>query len=246
MTNWRRLLLIGVLTLIIGLIVKFPARVAYAWFVPAEVVAVAGIDGTVWRGSAQSADVSGIYFGDIEWRFRPLGLFTGRLKYSISARPQFGTLATDIALSPGGSIRLDDLESNVSLQPIGAVIGVTGLRGTAAANFERLEIVDGFAVAADGTIDIRGLLVPLVSGEPIGGYEAEFFTQEAGVVASIEDTDGVIDVAGRLTLGADRTYELLAQIAPKPETPERIRQQIEFLPSADAPGRHELRLEGQL
>ncbi len=246
MSHWRRLLLIGVLALIVGLIAKFPARVAYHWFAPADVVAVAGIDGTIWRGTAQSADIGGIYIGDIEWRFRPLGLFTGRLAYSISARPQFGTLVTDVAVSPGGSIRLSTFESNMSLQPVGSMIGVRGLRGTAAARFERVEIADGIATAADGAVDIRGLVVPLVSRESIGDYRAEFFTQEAGVIASIEDTNAVVDVAGRLTLGRDRSYELLAQLAPKPETPEQLRQQIQFLPSGDAPGRHELRLMGEL
>ncbi len=246
MSNWRRLLLIGVLTLIVGLIVKFPARVAYHWFAPADVVAVAGIQGTVWTGSAQSADIAGVYVGDLRWSFNALKLFTGRLSWSISARPQFGTLATDVAVSPGGTIRLDDLESNVSLRPIGDLIGVPGLRGTAAARFERLEISDGFATAADGAVDIRGLVVPLVSRDAIGDYRAEFFTQEAGVIASVEDTNAIIDIAGRLTLGTDRSYELLAQLAAKPETPERLRQQLQFLPSGDAPGRHELRLLGEL
>lgn len=246
MSNWRRLLLIGVLTLIVGLIAKFPARVAYHWFAPADVAAIAGIQGTVWTGAAQSANVGGIYVGDLEWSFNPLKLFTGRLSWSVSARPQFGTLATDVAVSPGGTIRLDDLESNVSLQPIGTLIGVRGLRGTAGARFERLEIADGFAIAADGSVDIRGLVVPLVSRDSIGDYRAEFFTQEAGVIASVEDTNAIIDVAGRLTLGADRSYELLAQLAPKPETPAQLRQQIQFLPSGDAPGRHELRLMGEL
>ena len=246
MTNWRRLILIGVFTLIVGLIVKFPARVAYAWFAPADVVAIAGIDGTVWRGTAQSADISGIYVGDIEWRFKPLALFTGRLAYSISARPQFGTLVTDVAVSPSGSIKLSAFESNMSLQPIGSMIGVQGLRGTAAARFERVEITDGFATAADGAIDVRGLVVPLVSRDSIGDYRAEFFTQEAGVIASLEDTNAIIDVAGRLTLATDRSYELLTQLAPKPETPQQLREQIQFLPSGDAPGRHELRLMGEL
>ncbi len=246
MSNWRRLLLIGVLTLIVGLIAKFPARVAYHWFAPADVVAIAGIQGTVWSGSAQNADISGIYVGDLEWRFRPLKLFTGRLAWSVSARPQFGTLATDVAVSPGGSIRLNDLESNVSLQPIGVLIGVPGLRGTAAARFERLVIDDGFATAADGSVDIRGLYVPGVPGDSLGDYRAEFFTQEAGIIASVEDTNAILDIAGRLTLGTDRSYELLAQLAPKPETPAQLRQQIEFLPSGDAPGRHELRLMGEL
>ena len=246
MSNWPRPLLIGVLTLIVGLIVKFPARVAYHWFAPADVVAIAGIQGTVWTGSAQSADLSGIYVGDLEWSFQPLKLFTGKAAWTVSARPQFGTLATDIAVSPGGTIRLTDLESNVSLQPIGDLIGVPGLRGTAAARFERLEISDGYATAADGSVDVRGLIVPLVSRDSIGDYRAEFFTQEAGVIASVEDTNAVLDIAGRLTLGTDRSYELLAQLAPKPETPEQLRQQIQFLPSGDAPGRHELRLMGEL
>ena len=246
MSNWRRLLLIGVLTLIVGLIVKFPARVAYHWFAPADVVAIAGIQGTVWTGSAQSADFSGIYVADLQWSFQPLKLFTGRLAWSMSARPQFGTMATDVAVSPGGTIYLSNLESNVSLQPIGAMIGVTGLRGTAAARFERLQISDGYATAADGSVDIRGLVVPLVSRDSIGDYRAEFFTQEAGVIASVEDTNAILDIAGRLTLGTDRSYELLAQIAAKPETPEQLRQQIQFLPSGDAPGRHELRLMGEL
>lgn len=246
MSNLRRLIVIGVLTLIIGLVAMFPARVAYHWFAPAEVVAVAGIQGTVWTGSAQSADIGGIYVGDLQWSFNPLALFTGRLSWSISARPQFGTLATDVAVSPGGSLRLSDLESNVSLLPIGELIGVPGLRGTAAARFERLHIDEGFATAADGAVDVRGLVVPLVSRDSIGDFRAEFFTQEAGVIASVEDTNAIVDVAGRLTLGTDRSYELLAQLAAKPETPEQLRQQIQFLPSGDAPGRHELRLMGQL
>ena len=245
MSNWRRLIVIGVLTLIVGLIVMFPARVAYHWFAPPE-VAVAGISGTVWRGNAQSADIGGFYVGNIEWRFRPLGLFTGRLSYSITARPQFGTLVTDAALSPGGSVTLTALESNVSLQPFDAAVGVRGLRGTAGVQLDRLVIADGFIAAAEGNVDIRGLVVPMVSREPIGAFEVELSTQETGIVASIVDTGGLVDVAGSLTLSADRSYSLLAILAAKPETPQQLRQQIEFLPGADAPGRHELRLEGQL
>ncbi len=245
MSHWRRLLVIGVLTLIVGLIVKFPARVAYHWFAPPE-IAVAGIEGTVWRGTAQSADIGGFYVGDVEWRFRPFGLFTGRLSYSVSARPQFGTLVTDVALSPGGAITLTAMESNVSLQPFDVLIGVRGMRGTAAVQFDRLKIADGFIAEAEGSVDIRGLVVPQVSREPIGAYRVELSTQETGIVASIVDTDGLVDVAGTLTLTAGRSYSLLAVLAAKPETPQQLRQQIEFLPRADAPGRHELRLEGQL
>jgi hypothetical protein len=65
-------------------------------------------------------------------------------------------------------------------------------------------------------------------------------------MASVEDADGVIDVAGSLHLSADRNYEFIALIAPKNNTPESIRRQMQFLGSANDRGQHELRLEGRL
>ncbi len=90
------------------------------------------------------------------------------------------------------------------------------------------------------------ILLPLVSQSPIGGYRAEFFTQEDGVVASVQDTDGIVDLAGSLKLAADGAYEFRGQLAPKPETPPQLRQQLQFLGSANERGQYELRLEGRL
>ena len=95
-----------------------------------------------------------------------------------------------------------------------------------------------------GTLDVANLVVPMVSGSSLGGYRAEFFTQNNGVVASVEDTDGVIDLAGSVQLRNDKSYTFLGQVAAKGNTPAQLRNQLRFLPPGNNAGQHELRLEG--
>ena len=119
-----------------------------------------------------------------------------------------------------------------------------GLRGEASLQFERLRLVAGRAVALDGTITIANLVVPMVHRGPLGGYKAEFFTQNDGIVASVEDTDGVVDLAGSLQLKPDGSYAFLGQVVAKPNTPDSLRQQMRFLGPANERGQQEIRLEG--
>ena len=234
-----------VVTVVLGLIVSFPARVAYHWFAP-PTVAMSGVSGSLWRGAAGQANVAGLYVGQLEWRLRPLSLFLGRASFDISASPAGGMLEGTAGIGFGGDLHVAATRATLPLDVIAGVATMPGLRGTATANIERLRLRDGYPVAADGDAEIRGLLLPPVSPQPIGGYRVEFFTQDDGIVASVEDTDGFVDIAGRLLLDTDRNYEFLGQLAPKAETPANIADQMRFLGSPNARGQYELRLEGSL
>lgn len=240
----RRLTVIAVVILLVGLIVKFPARVAYQ-MTSAPGVAVSGLQGSVWSGSAQEASLGSVYLRDISWRFNPAGLFGGALSYHVEATPASGFLQTDVSVASSGAIHLSDLQAALPLAMFAPAAGVNGLSGNASARMERLEIVDGMAVAAEGTLQVADLVVPLVSRSSLGGYKAEFFTQEGAVVASIEDTDGVVDVAGSVQLSADRRFQFVAQVVAKSNTPQEMRKRLEFLPANDR-GQREIRLEGTL
>lgn len=241
----RGLITAGVLTLVLGLIIMFPARVAIGWFVPAEIT-ISGIQGSVWHGSANEAAVSGIYMRDVEWRLNALRLFTGKLSYSVAATPVSGFLESDISIGFSGALTLSDLTAALPLDLFASVSGIPGLQGDVSLTFQRVEIVDGLAIAADGTVQIANLVVPIVGRDSLGAYKAEFFTQNNGISASIEDTDGVLDLAGSLQVRTDRSYEFIAQVIAKPETPQSIRKQLQFLPPANTRGQQELRLEGIL
>ena len=124
-------------------------------------------------------------------------------------------------------------------------VGVPGIRGNASLQLDRLELVNGRAVSADGSIDVDNLVVPMLSRGSLGGYRAEFYTQNNGILASVEDADGVVDLAGTLSLRPDKTYEFLGYVAPTSRTSDSLRQRVGFLPKTDQPNQYEMRLEGE-
>jgi hypothetical protein len=80
----------------------------------------------------------------------------------------------------------------------------------------------------------------------LGSYQADFVTEDDGVTAMIEDTDGVLDLAGSLQIAEDRSFVFLAQAIASPATPKEIVTKLKQYAPADDRGQHELRLEGSL
>ena len=240
-----RLIAVGVITLLIGLVTAFPARVAYQWFAPPG-ISLESISGSVWSGRAAQADIEGVYLRDLSWRIRPIALFTGKLAYAIEATPASGFINADILVGVTGTIRLEDLQASLPLQSFERVARMPGLRGNVNLQFDRIVIKDGLPIAANGELAVANLVAPMVHRGSIGGYRAEFFTQDTGVLASVADTDGVVDLAGSFEIAADRSYQFLGQLAPKAETPANLRSQMRFLGTPNDRGQYELRLEGEL
>ena len=168
------------------------------------------------------------------------------MRYQIEGTPAAGFIDGQVSLNLKGAVTASDLRGSMSLRPFEQLFGIRGLNGTINWEFERLVIENGLPTGANGVFEVFNLIAPNIHRASIGGYRAEFFTQDTGVVASVEDTDGIIDVAGSLQLGPDGTYKFVAQLAPKNNTPANVRQQLQLLGSANERGQHELRLEGQL
>lgn len=240
-----RLLAVGLVVLVVGVVAFFPAQIAYQWFAP-QGVKLSGVSGSVWRGTAQEAMVNGIYVTDLTWRAAPLALATGTLKVDVAARPLSGRIESTVSAGVNGNLLFADLHGSLPLQALEQAVGIAGLRGSANVQFDRLILRNGLPVAADGVLIVSELVLPPVDRAPLGGYRADCFTGDAGVTASIEDTDGVVDLAGSFELSEDRSYRFVARLGVKSTTPGSIRQQLQFLGSPDERGQHELRLEGRL
>lgn len=241
---WRRLAAAGLVTFVVGLVVMFPARVAWHWFAPPG-VALAGIEGSVWRGSAQEASAHGVYLRDVQWRWLPQQLLGARLAYHVEGKPGGGFLDGEFGAGMGGSLSIDNLRAAIPLPLFEQAVGVPGLQGTANADIRTLRMKAGVPQVVDGTLDVSGLVLPTVAPSPLGRFRAEFQTQEGTILASVQDDGAVLDLAGRLQLGADREYDFLGNVAATAETPESVVRQLQFLGSPDAQGRHELRLSGR-
>lgn len=241
----RGLLLVAVLTFVVAVAAMFPARIAYRWAAPPD-FAVSGITGTVWHGTAAAVSARGVYLRDVSWRIKPLRFFTAKAAYHVIATPVSGFVDGVVALGFGGTITVSDLAASVSLPMLADVLNIRGLNGDASLQFERIRLRDGLPTAADGTVQVDNLVAPILSSESIGGYRAEFSTNDEGISASVEDVDGVVDLAGSFQLNGDRSYEFLGQVVAKRETPATLQRQMEYLGPANERGQRELRLEGSL
>ena len=207
---------------------------------------MSGIEGTIWSGRIREGNILGVYVRNVELNMQPLALLTGKLGYAVEASAASGFVNGNVAIGSGGDVEWTDLTASVSLQALQDTLSMPGLNGTVNLRFEKLAFEDSVPVAVAGTVEITNLRAPLVHRGAIGNFKAEFFTQESGVMASVEDTDAVVDLAGSLSLLPDRTYQFLAQVAPQDDTPADLKEQMRFLGSANERGQYELRLEGQL
>ena len=245
MQSRSRLALIGGLVFFIGLVMFFPARIAYHWFAP-DTVRLASIEGSIWRGNAGEASFAGVYVRNLNWRLRPTALLTGGIGFSVDARPTSGFVEGNITFGILGTISASDLNASMPLQLLRDAMRQPGLAGSLSLQLAELKIDDGVPVVAEGSVLVADLVLPDVHQYSIGGYRADFFTQDTGVISSVEDVAGMLDLAGTLQVGVDGSYQFLAKVAATETTPANVRNQLRFLGSADERGRHDIRLEGQL
>jgi general secretion pathway protein N len=245
MKNTKRLILAGIATFVIGLIISFPARVAYLWFAPGE-LKLSGISGSVWHGKAAQGTAGGIYLADINWRFRPLALLSGKLEFASNSKLASGFFDANVAVGVGGSLMLSNVAGAMPLDTLAGVLPLTGIEGDVSVQFEEIIIENGVPVEATGTLNIANLISRYLSPMRLGDYRAEFQTQDDGISGSVESTSGVLKVAGTIKLGSDRNYVFLGKVAAKPTAPINIAQQLQLLGSPDSEGMRDFRIEGQL
>lgn len=241
----KRLIILGLITFLVVMLATFPARVAYNWFAPVE-LKLSGISGSVWNGSAAEGIAGGAYVRNIAWQFKPVSLLSGKLAFVTSSNPASGSMHTEVAVSPNGTLTLSSLTGNVPLDLVHPAFQQSGIRGDIALQFETLVIRNGVPVAAQGSVTVSDFFVPDLSSSRIGNFRADFRTDDGIVIGSVEDVTGVLDVVGSIRLNQDRSYSFIGQVAPTPTTPPSIVNQLRFLGSANERGQHEFRFEGQL
>lgn len=245
MQRGTRLAAAGAAIFLAGLVVLFPARVAYQWFAP-DAVRLAGISGTVWSGFAAEGTLGDLYAGDLRWRIRPLALITGKLGYAVMAEPAGGSFASDVAIAPGGSVHFSDLDARLPLAALSNAAVLAGVEGRVALQFGSLVLNDRYPVRAAGAANVGGLVLSALSASPLGDYRAEFETVDDVVTGRFEDVSGVLDLSGTIELRPDRSYSLSGRVRATPAAPQGVVQQLRFLGSADADGMRSFRFEGRL
>jgi general secretion pathway protein N len=241
----KRYVLTGILVFIGVLVVTFPARVAFNWFAPPD-IHLSGITGSVWNGAAVEGLAAGAYIQDIQWRLKPASVFSGQMAFSTSSKPASGTLTADVAVSLNGTLTLSDVAGRVPLDLIHPALAQNRISGDVSLNFETVSMRNGLLDEINGIVTVANFFVPELSSAPVGDFTATVLKSESGITATIDDLSGVFDVSATLTLSPENNYQVLGEVAARPDAPPFINQQLQLLGSPDSRGFRPFRFEGSL
>lgn len=250
MSSRASLLALGIGAYLAFAVVSFPASIAHRWFAP-DGLALAGVEGTIWRGRAAYGGIEGIALSDLRWQLHPSALLTGRLGLDLETRLADGFVRAGVTLS-GGGMALRDLAATASLATLDAVLPLTGVRGDLSLSLDVLELVDGWPEAASGTVRVANLsappLIPTsgVSSIALGNYSARLSTNDAGIAALVNDDGGPVELQGRVDLAGDRSYALTSRMRPRADAAVELVQGLEIIGPADAEGWHLFERYGSL
>jgi len=242
------LVVAGVAAFLLFLVAFLPATLLLR-FLPPD-VSLDGVTGTVWKGSAADLRFRGRSLGRLIWTNRPWRLAAFELDYAAGLEHIGGSVAMDVTVEGPGRIVLEQIRGGFPVNLVQGLISPAGWSGQVDLDVSRLELEQGFPVAAEGKVVARDLTSPPPRSMDIGSFELVLGAGSVGgegISGRLQDLgSGLMRVRATLDLKRDRTYTITGEVAAGPEADEALRRSLAFLGPPDSLGRRPLTIEGSL
>lgn len=230
----------------------FPATMAHRWFAP-DTLRLAGIEGTLWSGSASLGSIGDIGLHEIRWQLRPWALLSARVRGQFQTRFADGLLTTDVEATLSRTT-LRNLRASASLGAFQNMLPLGGIEGFLRADFTELEVVYDWPATAVGEMRLGELAVPPLIPVPgrelimLGNYVIRFPPlSSSGVVGRFEDQGGPLEVTGTLHLSDGRAYVIEGTARARTNAPPELSQGLELMTAPpDASGQRAFSFTGSL
>ena len=238
----------AVAALLVGLVVRFPARVALDWFAPAQ-LQFSGVSGSVWRGSAATVVLpnEAIEVSPLQWRLRPTALFAGRVSAEVDASSSNASFRGVTSVSLGGEVTVSESRIAAPLEELTTDLSIGQVFGQLEAHIDKLVFVAEWPERLIGTIDLKGLSYPALGLPTLGDFRLICSEMaDVPVYCDIGDTGGPLEVTGSIALQPDSSYELKGIVKARPEAPQQLVDGLRFLGQPDAYGYYPIEQAGSL
>lgn len=245
-----RVVTIGLGVFVAFLIVMFPARVAWNLVPQAMVVTPVGIEGSIWRGHAQSLLLNGRDLGSLSWRWNPASLVVGRWGYRVELSGSWNEANGVVGVGFTGNLIVTDMVGNASIEDTIAAVLPEGRQlplvvdGDLRMDLDELRLDDQALIELAGRISTADLAI---GGRRIGQLGVDLSDENQGVLAAIySDGDPSPGIEGEAFLLPGEDYRLDVVVA----DPQRLGNDIDtFVRGFGAPepdGSWRIRWQGQL
>ena len=251
--SWKisRLVIVGVVTFVIGLVAFLPARVAAGWIPMGSEVKLGGVTGTLFHGTAGYASLPDGGIENLRWTLHPAALLLGRASAHISFDSDLDGFSADISRSLlTGNTDVSDAHGNATAGWLARLGGYTFLpvSGSVQLNLNEASFNDALKVSAlDGQVTLSKarweLLNPPIE---LGSVQTALDHTDAGIRARIVDSQGPLAAKGNATLSDARAYALDLQVRARAGADDRLKKMLMQLGKADSEGWHQIMQRGRL
>lgn len=245
MKSWLKYLLLGVFCYFSFLIVQLPADKTYYFVedllddanVPLEIY---GLNGSVWKGSANTLIYDDKRFDSVEWELHPMDLLTGKASVSIRLKGQGSSFDGRLSKSITGETLLQNSRANIEAMALLKLLKIPAIKlgGDLTLNLNRMEIT-GQTV---GYISGRLLWTAAESQFPqkltLGTIYSDFSTSDDGVIqAKLGDGGGPLELNGNATVAPDGKYDAKGVFSAREGRQSALGRSLGFIAKYDASGK---------
>ena len=253
----KRIILLSLgllLVFVASAIVHLPAQIVVDNAPLPRQLKLAGIEGSLWQGSAESVSWQADNFGQVHWQLLPSKLLSGKAE----AQVRFGH-GSDMQLTGRGVVGygLDGVpyaKNLVASLPVSQVVKMAPpmpvpltLTGHVELTVKHLEYAAPYCREAEGTVVWNTDKI----GTPIdellvGPVIADFTCLESTITLNGGQQSKQVESSAEVVLQPNRRYQSKAWFKPGSEFPKAFSEQLGWLPDPDNVGRYQFSYNGRL
>ena len=208
---------------------------------------LAGVEGSVFSGSAAEVRYEGTDLGAVDWHFDWLAPFTLNLGYRIDVHAEDRDLRGRVDMG-FGSIHLRDLEGRI---PVAAMdrwspLPPNSVSGSLGLHLKELLFKSGKLASAEGELDLDDAVLKWPSAATLGSFRMDLVPASgAGLQATIADVASPLKLDASLSLSDTGAYHLKGVLAAKDPGDQATRSLLSGLGTPDSTGRYPFDFNGQ-
>jgi general secretion pathway protein N len=219
---WRGVLT-GVVAYLLFLVMTAPAAKILS-FVQPQGIRFAGVDGTLWSGSAALASVSPVQLTDARWSFRPFALFIGQLAFVIEGQLYGQSVEAYAGSSFLGNPYVSDVRGRVAASDLLNLLGLGQLQLAGMLEFDIADVEwpeSGYP-ALDGTVTWSPARVTAPVELELGKAQLETRIEDGVTRGKLETVGGALLLQADVEMNSSGAYRLDANLQQKGDVPQEV------------------------
>ena len=227
MKPWQAVLT-GVAAYVFFLLVTAPAAKLVPFVQPRlGGVQLAGVDGSLWSGSAALVTANPVQLQDLQWQVRPLALLLGRAEVALEANWQGRPAAALAGTGLFGGPYLADVRATVPAPDVLRWLKVkqVSVEGNLALDLARVQWpAGGDLPAVTGAASWTPARVSAPVEVALGSAQLDTVAEDGVTRGKLKTSGGALLVEADVELKPDGVYRLDAQIQQKGDVPDAVAQ----------------------